>query len=976
MQRFTKTMFHLTWALALWSAGCKKAEVSVQLNVQAKNSQNEPVPEANVRINGKEIGTTDMHGSLEKEVKLEPNAVVKVEISKQSDKYYFAPYFDSFTVGSAKQQTVPVAATLYFVPKPSANEVALVEKQEAESQQPAVEGEVSAAKEPEAVEAPKPDAVPSVEPAPETAEATATKPENPELSLATVEQLKTAESNQEKPVKTGLMLFTVHVYSGAEPIEAAAVFLGDERSGNLKPGCTTNARGRCVLRFEDMPQEPVTIVAKKAGFETTSKQTTITHQGTLRLSLKSGNTIDIFAMSKVYNYVSGIEGIEVAIRGKTVGKTDKFGHLSYLYSGKASDLVDVSLHSENSIPEKYETDFLMAGPRSLVKYFSPQAPPNVRITLLKLQPAGSVSPTELTSFDSFVDEKLKRAVNKNIYATQAFQELGAVALNRLTKKANLSLPTLLRRGWAETPLKQHLDAVILPTLVLKDPPVLELSVVDSRGKVLAAAKENLENPRDAAAVDHAVAMIAKKISRSFPFEGAVTRVEGNNITVNLGSGFGRNVKAGDQFDLYGVQTGEFGGAQAHTKIGTLVVKDVSNAQSTCTLRHLAARAVVNRGDLVVLKQIGAEIVVVASDNNTEIDNLQQIHIASKELSGKTTPVTQANIYYNDRWLGASDDEGNLFLNPLKDKGAGNLKIIKHGYKDFSQEISLTKHEQLAITLQREATLLRVESKPSGATVSVDGKVIGHTPMAAPIAVPRGFIKLEVSGPEGFKPYSSVLDVDEGTLELTGVNQVELETDFRKVADKLLQAGNIEGALKKLREVPETHSDYLQAAHERGEIYMTKLHRPALAAKAFSRVTSDPRVKSFIDKRFIGTHLNEGIALFMTAESLAADQPEAAQAHYLKAAEILQTVSPQLRFIDKDHYQLAVHNVMYYQALCQQKLWSLTKNAAYLSAAEKSWKTYIDNYATGNHKDYIENAQIYLKQAQASLSGIDKNATAN
>jgi hypothetical protein len=167
--------------------------------------------------------------------------------------------------------------------------------------------------------------------------------------------------------------------------------------------------------------------------------------------------------------------------------------------------------------------------------------------------------------------------------------------------------------------------------------------------------------------------------------------------------------------------------------------------------------------------------------------------------------------------------------------------------------------------------------------------------------------------------------------------------------------------------------------------LNNLKQPALAAKAFGKVTANELVKNFNDKRFIGTHINEGIALFMTAESLQKSEPEAAAAHYLKAIETLDKVSPYLRFVTKDQYAHAVHNVEYYKALSQHRLWNQTKNQAYLTEAFKSWRSYIEtNTSTAKNdeanadKAFLDNARIYMKQAESTLAtlGAGANASAN
>ncbi|MHA0110910.1 hypothetical protein ACXYUI_27775, partial [Klebsiella pneumoniae] len=76
------------------------------------------------------------------------------------------------------------------------------------------------------------------------------------------------------------------------------------------------------------------------------------------------------------------------------------------------------------------------------------------------------------------------------------------------------------------------------------------------------------------------------------------------------------------------------------------------------------------------------------------------------------PVPQANVYLNDYWLGATDSSGRLYLEA---KGAGTLTVIKHGFIDHTESVSMGAQTKLAVTLVRQMAYLRVDSKPSGAT---------------------------------------------------------------------------------------------------------------------------------------------------------------------------------------------------------------------------------------------------------------------
>jgi hypothetical protein len=431
--------------------------------------------------------------------------------------------------------------------------------------------------------------------------------------------------------------------------------------------------------------------------------------------------------------------------------------------------------------------------------------------------------------------------------------------------------------------------------------------------------------------------------------------EADKAFINIGYGSGRGVKAGDVLEVYGVQAGKFGRSQTHTRIATLTVREVFDNTSKCTVSKLLPRASIERGDLVALRPRKAPDGAGA-----------QVRVSA---GGKQDPVTQANVYFNDYWLGATDESGRLYVDV---SGSGTLKVLKHGYQTYAQPVSIGAQTKLTVNLPRESAFIRLDSKPSGAPVKIEGKLIGKTPLSKPIPVPAGFVKLTIEAPSGYKDHMSVLELDQGTLDLTGANAIALETDYRTSAQNLVKAGKLNEAVAKYNEIPADHSDYLVGRHEVGEIYLTMLDQPAKAAEAFAVVTSNEQVKQFQDKRFIGSHIDEGIALFMTAEKLAAEEPEAAKAHFQKSIEVLEAVLPQLRFVPADQYSQAVHNVDFHRALARHKLWLYSQDPRVLADTVRSWRSYLDGSARsvpieGASKAYVENARVYFKQAMGSLS---------
>lgn len=1004
----TKALRVLLLAMFALTGGCWKKDAVVHIKVEAKTNQHDAVSAATVALDGQVLGKTGNDGKFEGETKLPVGARRRLEVKKDSDKYYFAPYFETFSVPDANPLELSVQAVLYFVPKPTPgaddkrpapladapkvdtppetvasvsaadqdltaelDKIAMdptpaATKDETAADLAAKADNVVAAKDKDLIAAKAPvetlDAATDAKPTDEFSAATTEMPGPvPKLELTPVAaalDYKTAVYPKPSWPNKGATLYTVHVFAGEQAIPDVQILLGQDEEGDLKVACTTNARGRCVVRFNDKPDGPVTFVAVRPGFKTKSVTATVADKQVLKIDLERGQTIDIFAVTRAYNYVTGLKDVEVFVNGKRAGATDRFGRYSHVYAGKPDDLITITLKSKGYLPETYETDFVASGPMKLVRPFTPDQPPSVRMAVLDVRPAGQIDQKAFAALQGAFNDELRSSARKHLFSSAAFQEYAPSLLERATKRIGRPVSEMLRAGWQDTDLKAAVDALLLPTVLPGAKPVIELSLIDSNGRVLAAAKEELDSLGDKASVDRAVAVVAKKITRVFPFEGAVLAKDADKVTINLGYGAGRGVKAGDVLEVYGVQTGKKGLSQDQQNIARLAVREVFDTTAKAQVTSLMPRATIERGDLVVLRSRRAPEPTGA-----------QIRVSGNVKGIGTDPVAQANVYFNDQWIGATDDSGRLYIEAT---GTGTLKVIHHGFQDYAKPTTLTAQSRLDVQIRRETAFLRVDSKPQGVNVKIEGKVIGKTPLAAPIPVPAGFVKIELDAPSGFKPYSGVLELDQGTLDLTGPNAIQLERDLRAVAQRLLKEGKVDAALAAYDEIPKGHSDYLLGRHEAGEIYLTMREEPAKAAEAFGLVTADEAVKSFADKRFIGSHVDEGIALFETAEKLATEQPDAARAHYQKAIQVLEAVGPHLRFVAPEQYAQAVHNVDFHRALARHKLWLLNKDAGTLADTVKSWRTYLDGDARSlptdaATKSYVENAQVYYRQAQASQS---------
>ena len=1022
---------HLVFALNLLVIiACTEQKALVTLIVQVRTNQGDPVSGAQIDLDGKSVGVSDQTGRLSYQVELPAASTPRLEVRKESDTYYFAPYVETFTIGDSPTASFDVEATLYFVPKPQPQLTVQEDSQRSDplsEEEPSTELELTAEKsvtEGDSLAKPKnaterTDTQPndlvvkretpvssglkledqaSLPNAGEESDSPVSKSEQtvaatnrfeapridqstgvlqsrsdrplsdlasmmpPPVNLSPIGTVIEGTNNYPKPAKAKVeqvkdpLLFTIHVYSGDKPLPDTDVFLGHQTNGDLKTVCKTNRRGRCVVTFDQKPAEPVSFVVQKIGFKTVSQTTRVTPKGRLRFSLKPGKTIDLFAVTEAFNFTKGLSDVEVIIDGRRVGKTDQFGRYSHVYTGKVDDLVSVALRAPDYRPSIFETDFVASGAMNLVKHFTPKDPPPVRTVLLKLRSAGRFEVASQSRSDTShlkLDRYISSATRQHLFSSAAFKEQPLAFLKREMKRNLLSIDRLVRQGWSTSDLKASIDAVLLPTVVMADRPELQLAMIDSKGQTLAAAKERLRNLSDENSIDQAVADLTKKIIEIFPFEGAVLGKSGEQVKINLGFNSGRGVKIGDQLSVDGVQSSPDGCSQLHGDIAMIEVVEVSDGYSMAKVIKLAPRSIIGQGDLVRLQKRAFN----------KAGPLATIRVFNNKAGRQ--PIDQANVYTSGVWLGATDVNGRL---TLPSSVSGELRIIKHGYRTAVGK--LTQGGNLQVGLDRESALVRLETIPTGAEVRIDGKSMGKSPFDQPVPVPTGFVKLEIIGTKGYKPYTSVLELDEGTIDLTGARAINLERDLLGRGEQLVAQGNIKAAIVALEKVKPEHSDYLPSRHKIGELYLSVLNRPADAAAAFNEVTKTEEVSQFIDKRFIGSHINEGIALYLTAERLMDKDKAAAAAHLKTAIEVLSGVATQLRFVPPEQYAQAVHNVDFHTALAKHRLWNITGEPTLLADVLDSWQTYLTGNAKvvptqENTKAYIDHAAVYMRQAEAS-----------
>lgn len=124
-------------------SSCSASNTAV-LHVSAKGSDGAPLEQAQIHLNDKMVGSTDSGGVFVTELSLKEGEEYLLEISKESEKSYYAPFIKKIRAEGQNGQSLQVDALLYSVPKwsfqfadqsePSSTQAVEEEKPKAESQ--------------------------------------------------------------------------------------------------------------------------------------------------------------------------------------------------------------------------------------------------------------------------------------------------------------------------------------------------------------------------------------------------------------------------------------------------------------------------------------------------------------------------------------------------------------------------------------------------------------------------------------------------------------------------------------------------------------------------------------------------------------------------------------------------------------------------------------------------------------------------
>jgi len=707
---------------------------------------------------------------------------------------------------------------------------------------------------------------------------------------------------------------TVRVSEAGTPVPEAKVMVGGKEEG------VTDAKGEFVYSYRTQPANGAELSVAKTGFSPYRATRQLEPGQVVEVALNRQTVVAIRAMTDEYGRVSGVPGLAVSIDGKSVGKTDAQGSYTYDYRGEPGRKAVIALAAPGYVPATWKATVKLEGHVNLQRYFYPTAPRPIRIGIYRV--VGNTPGVDLKE----VAAQAEQALATQLFKFPAFREVPGERLQAEVTQRKLSIERITTKGWQDTPLRASVDMIVLGSVAKDDNGYLvEVKFHTANGKIIFS---EIARSRSAGGINGAVRDIASNVIERFPLEGTVVGKEEDRYRINIGKNW--RISRGTEFTLTTPTFAEGGKVAGYRETGTVEVTRGEDASS------LAEVATLKQGEKV---QIGDRVVRRSSSGSEEGTGF--VLTVKGGVGSEVNPLAGTNVYLDGEWKGATGTNGQAEI-PLRLGRNYSLMLYRHGYQQFTGKINVAKSgEPREFTLEANNALFKVDSEPSGATVSLDDEPLGKTPISGGKPVTLGFHSLRLAYGEDYRDFFEVMEFAKKEEDLTGDRRIVLKKDFLKIGDRARQNGDIDGAIKAYASTERDHPDYAEAHRRLGDIYLDDKEDYDRAIAEFEAVLALPENQQLIHKQFAVTFTNLGHAYCEKGNRLLDSDRAAASTYFAKAIKALQTAKQNTRFFPSAEYDEAVHDTYYYTALSYHKLYLITKQPAVMNSASLAWREYFD-----------------------------------
>lgn len=727
------------------------------------------------------------------------------------------------------------------------------------------------------------------------------------------------------------------------PVAEASVFADGKKLGK------TDEAGKFFYEFKEPFKKPVNLsIAKDTYFTWTHTLKKAKPGDTVDVDFKKSLDISLSAVYDEYGDSKPASGIDVYLGKQKIGVTDKNGRLSYSMPAKSGKKDRISMSSRKYVPRWTKT-IELAGQQEYQRIFYDSKVRPVRVGILPFSTNTAGEDLGMAPF------KAGEALAKELGKRNAFIEVAGGDLDDFMKRSKMSQKKIATTGWNGTSMRKHVDNVVIGS-ISKDGNayILEAKFYGPDGEVKfsqIATASKLGN------IERAAKEIAVNAMEEYPFEGlVVSDVEGeeNVFEVNIGDK-PFDISRKTDFAVYAPKQDKAGRIVGYNEIGVLSAKSIKDDHSIVKVDRMEGKAKVSPGDKVVR--------INSSDERSK-DHV--VIVAKGGSEGETWPVQGANIYLNEKWIGATDRKGEFKL-PVRIGKGYELVIYRHGYERIAKDFKGEKNgEKKEFVMNSFSSMFTVASNPSGAKVYIDDEEIGVTPITKAKPVPIGFHKVKVDLGGEYRAWEEVVEFNEREKSLTGSNSLNIYKDFLRMGEKAERSNKFDQAIDLYKQANKDHPDYAEAHNRIAQLYLDEKKDPNAAVQEFENVFAIPEVRELVYKQYAVTYTNLGNAYYQQASSVINTDKVAAAKSLGQAIQSLSKAKENTRFFPSESYDIAVHDTYYYLALSYHKLYQVSNKSQIKDQAVLAWREYFDFFPKSlendsTYKQAKEGAENFLEQ---------------
>ena len=534
--------------------------VTTPLKVEVYRLDRNPLPAADVYLNQRFIGRTDLRGFFHIDIDLTVGESYTLRIERDREGYVYGPWETSFKVTAVRKKKRE-------------------RKEEAEEQMPSLEGEFDVL----------------------------TEIEKAELGRATL-----YDKYYFLAILDGYMYYTVKVKGkGGRNVREAAVIVNGNVDGY------TDESGQYTVKYDGDDSRRDTVQVFKEGEHIWKKRVDISPSGHIDVDLSGMLLIDLYAYTENYEVVSGIHGAQVFINEQWIGRTGRSGYFGHPYEDEQGVDGELALrieYPEGFYPQEEERSFIIQDDLQRLSYtgfsYSKQAAAP-RIAVIALQ----ISDRRNALLSRRADE-LKRGLEDYLSIGGIFSTVSGRNTTNLFEQFGLNIG---KNGtdWSEIPfLKNEVDGIIFGKLSSAENDFLvELYGIDYTGKIIGQMERRV-SLRDFQLIPD---FFVEQFKGNFPYEGTIWAID-KKIHLNIGTRQG--VEVDDKFysllNYYDTIKQDY----SKKRVAKLRITEVTGSSSSGELESISEGHLLEPGGKVkrfsepaqALKQLPITILVTSGRN--------------------------------------------------------------------------------------------------------------------------------------------------------------------------------------------------------------------------------------------------------------------------------------------------------------------------------------------------------------------------